>query len=250
MPASLVCKKSGTDQSFQTSQLLVRHLRLDHEFMRYKRAAKCVECERKYSSYCGFSKHYSRCSEATIPFPENLADVTDTLSVFGGSHREEKDVRSPSPALLGLNDVNPGELLRKESANFLAYLNSQVSLLRNQIQNVVSAAAGLSETIFDILTNHLKKFDPDETIQEHISPLLDILRSPFTSLQTAQQRLNYFEREGAYIPPQEFVIGQRRDQKRKQGKLIFLSVQATAQYISLKKTLHKFFSQGGNLQKC
>ena len=125
------------------------------------------------------------------------------------------------------------------------------NMTREDINSCIKEAFELSHSLSTVVKNIMVKnfndcFENDEIL---IDDIFLPINNTFNLFNTEYKRFQYFEKNEFYIKPNEFTIGQYEASKIVNGKFGIYPIEATGQYISVRKTAETFFSIPGNFEK-
>lgn len=144
------------------------------------------------------------------------------------------------------------ESVRNSLMTFVSKLYADPNLPRKHIQLIVD---DLYEFLSDITTNlksfllNIVKRIESNKLKNEVDEVLRVVIEPFQDISSEYHRLKIFQEMGFYIPPESCIIGSRIDNKFFQDRIVKEIVPVTAQFIPMRKVLHKFFSLPGILEK-
>lgn len=235
MVICFICK-----QCFSTVHILTKHF--NYNFSVYF----CAEngCNRSFHLLNSFKKHLTSHTKYLTIESSSTHELISTQSVSTGN-----------PVYIASNTVvtvsspqssnTESELPETQINTFLASLYSNSQIPRNVVQEVMD---GINETIG---TSTLKKgilelsIDKNEIscgdFFEYLNSAIDNIDKTFINLDTEYKRFKYFTELGTYIPPQEYIIGQRLNESTISNTFSIIPINCTQQFIPIRYVLKKFF---------
>lgn len=181
--------------------------------------------------------------------------VTDNEEIHVTVYAKESDT------IDGVADISDDDsvtipCLKQSVLNYLVLFVSKLyanpTLPRNHVQSIIDDCHELLSNIIanlkSLIFNILKK-TTSENIKDKIDEALTIVTEPFQDVSSEYNRLNLFRNMGHYIPPQLYVVGSRIDNNLYQNRIVKKIVEVNAQFVSMRKVLHSFFSIPGVLYK-
>lgn len=245
MPVCYVCQIN-----FSKFRSLILHLKFKHKIMTSE-IFKCREqgCFRDFIGVNSFRKHFF--SKHIIHFsqtaenPQLPANTDVAFGVTGCPNSSVECETTKCESVLEQSDLETFKSnINLESVYFISQLYTKADMSRTQVQNIVSMVGNLFESIMSSFHNDALQFidGQSEKSSELILSKLKLLKNPFSDLSTENLRFKYMTDNGFLIKPTEYVIGTRQESKLVAGNVVFSSVQSTAQFIPLRKTLKQLFS--------
>jgi len=76
---------------------------------------------------------------------------------------------------------------------------------------------------------------------EYFNSAIDNIDKTFINLDTEYKRFKYFTELGTYIPPQEYIIGQRLNESTMSNTFSIRPINCTQQWIPIRYVLKNFF---------
>lgn len=133
--------------------------------------------------------------------------------------------------------------LVRNNVSFMCTLYGENNLCRKDIQNIM---ANVSELISEplailkdfIMTSICDSYSVKFHDSLHIQSYFEEFENMFNGFKTEYQRFNYLEKFGYYIPPLQYVLGQRLEKKSNSN---VTPTNYTAEFICLTNVLTKFF---------
>lgn len=121
------------------------------------------------------------------------------------------------------------------------YSNAQIP--HNVVQEVMNGINEIVAGITGTLKKSIVEFSADKNkipcgdLYEFFNYEISKIDKTFANLDTEYKRFKYF----TYIPPQEYVIGQRLDESTRANTFSITPVNCTEQLIPIRFVLKKFF---------
>jgi len=160
-------------------------------------------------------------------------------------HIKQMDI--PTPLTSSIIDTGSNDCLLEENyvSKFLASLYSNFQIPRNVVQTVVNDITPIFDNIHHILQRRVSKLLSDGNISiecfNHFNSILDIIEHPFTDLNTEYKRIKYYTQLGTYVPPQEYIVGERLNQNQQLNDFNLVPINCTQQFIPMRHVLQNFF---------
>lgn len=215
MPSCYICK-----DLFPTIPLLCKHFQIKHathDFIEYI----CVEgdCNRSFHLLNSFKKHLKMHVSHTL-----LSIVKENSNVNVSAENNISSVNSSgcfvnlSP--MGIEMPSTSDTLADNYiGKFLASLYSNAQIPRNVIQLVI-------EGIKNSLVNSNLIIPP--YISNHINSVFQDIDNTFLNLNTEYKRIKYYTEKGTYIPPQEYIVGERLNDNSNNNTFSIIPTNCTA----------------------
>lgn len=220
-----------------------------HNFSTYH----CVEhgCNRSFHLKNTYRKHILRFHvSVAASSPSSVSSVDIPLDNTVLSQINEPTVL----ALPSTSNLNNFALPSTSNLNdytlpiFISSLYANPLIPKNAVQDIVEGMSKyLSNTLSSNIENIFKETSISLVQDENVKSLLkdrvlSAVTSPIKQFDTEYKRLQYFAKEGNYIPPKEIVIGQRMCTVSKRGVVTSVPTECKEQCIPLRFVLQKFFS--------
>jgi len=139
------------------------------------------------------------------------------------------------------NDCSTKNSIRKVIGSL--YANPQIP--RNVVQTVVEDMTDIFNSLHQTIKEKTNQLLLNETISNesfgHFNNILNEFEHPFSDLSTEYKRIKYFTDLETYIPPREYVVGERLNETRKKNSFSLVPVHCTAQFIPIRDVLKNFF---------
>lgn len=227
------------NQTFSTIQILIKHF--SHNFSIYYCAEKY--CNRSFHLLNSFKKH--------------LSSHIKHLTIESTCNYEI--IHSPSPSTSNLLCVDSNNIVAVNSLQalnaelelpinkFVSSLYSNAQIPRNVVQEVMDGINEIIIGITDTLKNSILEFSADneeinrEDFYDYFKCEINKIDKTFTNLDTEYKRFKYFTELGTYIPPHEYIIGQRLNETTRTNIFSITSVNCTQQLIPVRLVLKIFF---------
>lgn len=242
MVLCFICK-----QTFSTVKILIKHFQykhFSHNFSIYYCAEK--DCNRSFHLLNSFKKHLSsHIKHLTVESTcKNYLIGSQSLSTSNPiCIANSSNVNDNIPQLSNAERAQPELPINK----FVSSLYSNAQIPRNVVQEVMD---GVNEIITGI-TNTLKKSIIEfsaakneiqcEDFYEYFNYEINKIDKAFANLDTEYKRFKYFTELGTYIPPQEYVIGQRLNESTRSNRFSITPINCTQQLIPIRFVLKNFF---------
>jgi len=131
------------------------------------------------------------------------------------------------------------------ASKLLASLYSNPQIPRNVVQTVVNDMTSIFDNIHHTLKIRVSKLLSDGNISiecfNHFNSILDIIENPFSDLNTEYKRIKYYTQIGIYVPPQEYIVGERLIENLQHNDFTLVPVNCTQQFIPMRHVLQNFF---------
>lgn len=130
-------------------------------------------------------------------------------------------------------------------SNLIASLYSNPQVPRNVVQCVMEGVNGIVEGIKSSLLNTTSQLLDDNSISTNAFNNLNLeiknIDNNLTCFSSEHKRMKHYTNLGTYIPPQEYIIGERLNENRNRNCFTITPTNCTEQFIPLRKVLKKFF---------
>jgi len=132
----------------------------------------------------------------------------------------------PTPLTSSIIDTELNDCLLEENyaSKLLASLYSNPQIPRNVVQTVVNDMTSIFDNIHHTLQRRVSKLLSNGNISiecfNHFNSILDIIEHPFSDLNTEYKRIKYYTQIGTYVPPQEYIVGERLNENLQQMILL------------------------------
>lgn len=243
MFSCFICKKS-----LHSIPMFCKHFKVKHatyNFLEYI----CVErgCNRSFHLLNSFKKHLTTHeTDVFLPTVETNSNVVTSNHNYSSINSSASNVNlfptiensSKSDPDVVFEHFNDFRLTNNHIGKFLASLYSNVQISRNVIQVIV-------ESIIDIIEG-IKNYLMNSTLDSHnvfgyIKSVFEDINTTFTNLNTEYKRIKYYTEKGSYIPPDEYVVGERLNDNRNKNTFSIIPINCTAQFIPTRHVLNIFF---------
>ncbi len=275
------------DRAFDSNESMLSHINLCHRFLS---SYSCTEndCLRKFQVFNSFRKHCTSkhsnmnniSSEINTSLTEPIVNHTNSENITPVHFSQPKQLNLPeignsSPELVASSSNSVGNISSHHSHSeqvenrpnsvvssshlfnipseieFLAKLHNYADIPRSRIVSIVADfqnfIASKVQPVENFVLSHLKNDFDDKT---KVKQCFDNLKRPFSELETEYRQLKAFEKLGTYTPPQQILLGEREERKKKKEGITTLThVKSTAEFIPLREVLQKFFETSDILEK-
>lgn len=243
MFSCFICKESFLLISELCKHFQIKHV--THDFKEYT----CVElnCNRSFHLLNSFEKHLAtHLTDALIPTVIDKSNIVTSVVINLCPDKNSKSSTNPFHIIAempnsatALDNFDDFRLTDNHIGKFLASLYSNAQIPRNVIQLVIEGMADIIEGIKNSLLNCNLKIPHD--ISNHIESVFKNIDSTFSNLKTEYKRIRYYTEKGSYIPPQEYVVGERLNNNKNKNTFSIIPTNCTAQFIPTRHVLKKFF---------
>jgi len=236
--------------NFPNISLLCKHFHIKHtthDFSSYNCAE--VGCSRSFHLVNSLKKHLAThtLNECTLTkktvsthdetvinlSTENINDNTISIDKF--------DTIPYIPESSPNNNCSTENSIRKVISSL--YANPQIP--RNVVQTVVEDMTDIFHNLHQTIKEKSNRLLLNDTISnesfDHFNNILNEFEHPFKDLNTEYKRIKYFTELGIYVPPREYVVGERLNETRKKNSFSLVPVHCTAQFILIRNVLKNFF---------
>lgn len=263
--------------SFLDNKVFLRHITLSHQSLSVHTCGKPL-CFRKFTSIGSLRKHIKH------KHVQNLQDIKNDKETNTVEALDSKTTFSDIPSTSSLNlatedddDNTVDEVLCNESSSesnssfndtlpnisdndntdkfvkFAAKLHNYADVRRSRTKCIINDANELFKHIIqDMKQDLVHAFDCLQNKNKIISNIEKVFEntcSQFANVNTEWLCLKKFEQIGTYIPPQEYLLGERQDFMIKNGVQVAKFIPVHAQFIPIRRVLKKFFEIPGLLNE-
>lgn len=241
MPSCFICKESIPLISTLCKHFQIKHA--THDFYEYI----CVEldCNRSFHLLNSFKKHLSTHTIVSLSMRTDKSNISGVdVDEHLPTTSSECDGNSlctivEKPSISNTDGLNDFRLTDTHIGKFLASLYSNAQIPRNVIQLVIEGMTDIINGIKSSLLNNNCIIPPN--ISNHINSVFANIDNTFCNLNTEYKRIKYYTEKGSYIPPQEYVVGEKLKDKINHNIFSIIPTDCTAQFISTRHVLKKFF---------
>lgn len=239
MPSCFICKESVPLISILCKHFQIKHA--THDFCQYI----CVEsdCNRSFHLLNSFKKHLSTHiinPSTTTTNKLNINSVDKPLpSISSENNFHSFYTINENPHTSNTDNCNDFRLTDIHIGKFLASMYSNSQIPRNVIQLVIEGMIDIINGIKSSLLNN--DLIIPHNISNHINSVFKNIDNTFLNLNTEYKRIKYYTEKGTFIPPQEYVVGEKLNDNRNHNTFSIIPTNCTAQFISTRHILKKFF---------
>lgn len=181
--------------------------------------------------------------------PPNTDSVNKSSSSPDSSNNPctSNNMDIPTPLTSSIIDTELNDCLLEENyaSKLLASLYSNPQIPRNVVQTVVNDMTSIFDNIHHTLQRRVSKLLSNANISiecfNHFNSILDIIEHPFSDLNTEYKRIKYYTQIGTYVPPQEYIVGERLNENLQHNDFTLVPVNCTQQFIPMRHVLQNFF---------
>lgn len=261
------CVKTDCETEFFSINALHLHMQII-EKLSDAAIFKCREegCFRDWSGWKAFKKHLqnfhkfpltneikqgARNGKSAIDIPyENNTAVVEPMIVEDcndsdiSQHFDVPENKNSEEFFKPLNvESVTQELLR----TIIGKIYANPKLPRNFCQSVVDDLKTVLEKMFSFIRPIIEIIECKKNLSSEnkvfeIFEIFDRLLQPFDEIRSEYRRLKIFEESGLYVPPQEYIVGEKLDDKLVKDRIVKQMSPVKAQYIPIKNTIRSFFS--------
>ncbi|KAJ8666912.1 hypothetical protein QAD02_008574 [Eretmocerus hayati] len=135
------------------------------------------------------------------------------------------------------------------AADFSAKLFSSKCIPRSAVTGILRDTSDLFNSILNNLKSEIMQNMPKNKASgdciSKVDAIFETYRNPLKSFDSEQKCLKFFKKCDTYVPPESYVIGERRDFKKEDGEMKLVHVPVTIQFISISRVLKKFLELPG-----
>jgi hypothetical protein len=224
----LLCGQNGCPLSFCSFQALKRHICKQH-------------------AYQHVDDEYPAKAKPFESFTANLSH----------SNNQDSSVNEPAfmpfrPSLAALVDkINSNDGIFEDAAVFIARLRSHPCLSLSTTLEIVAMCGELIQSIVDQLLTETKAVLNDNvhssTDVANLLEAMNVLRSPFSGLETLYKQTRYFEQRGLYIAPNTVPVGQILQPVKCGNKIKCKTKALTLEFVCQESCIKAFLALPGVL---
>lgn len=256
--------------SFDCSKQFIRHMRYCH-FTISKFRCGFVSCSKSFSSYDCFRAHVNRQHRSTVKSSlqkiNNKLDTAPSCSKTPSAlqdhcqrdHKADQQDHNRPDCNLGFEvdktDVPEFPADQKTELNnspyliFASKLHSYPDVCRTRAAEIITDVTELTNGILiEVENNVLNALSslpiPDNVLMEIKSSFKNSCES-FQDVKSTWHCFKMFKKNQAYIPPEQYVVGERRVFVQKKKRPLMKMISVTAQFIPIRLVLKKFFETSG-----
>ena len=242
----------GCDSVYESSAKLIAHVTIFHSDKVRSNSLKCGQpkCSRSFDRLSCYSRHVKSHARDLLPvsIPSESIPVDVNASVDA---RHCTETNSETIDECGATDdrqslavqCNPVEYetsLNNAVLGFLGKLYSIDTLPRCHVQLIIEYVNDLLHgTHFQMLRD--KSLAGTMNDDDDLRQLFGTFLNMFSGLETEHKRIKEFKESGAYIQPEQFVLGSALLPVRHSGYTRMEPVNLVGQFVSMLKTLKGFF---------
>ncbi|XP_011858483.1 PREDICTED: uncharacterized protein LOC105556038 [Vollenhovia emeryi] len=243
------CHENSCNEYFESIDALQIHFTIKHPTCTYFRC-NIDTCRRSFNVWNSFRKHLSKNHDMPNRFDNsNNVIQIDSVDSYDQTHTEtffETNVLHETELFDNISPSDFYTMLEKHANILISQINTKPGLPRNQVESIIeNICSFLSGSFLNILEQKvLNTLSTCHAKAEDINSIQDMFKSlsnPFHHLSTEYKRIKYFKSTGAYIPPETYYIDSCIEKKNTKNGVKLQMKPVTAQYISLRKVLKKFF---------
>jgi len=260
----VVCAYCG--KLFSSFNIYKRHLKIIHSKCLTGDKLVCGQegCPLDYLSMLALQRHISRhhksCSDdtgtdLTLPIEEvsvvsNGNDVMNTLSQTDDGEECEEHVENFP---FNVSDEIRTKGAIDDAAHFVARLRSNPKIPLSVTAEIVDACKDMfASTMSSLRLQTAALLHQNDVKCDSGTKLLDtmsVLENPFTGLETECKQTEYFRRNGYYVAPHTFTIGQKICPVHTIDGFAYRTKLLTAEYVTLTDVLRLFLQLPGVLDE-
>lgn len=200
-----------------------------------------IECEQKKST--SDTQNFGEIISPKIyqdhsDLPESLEESSEKL-VESNLSPELFQVTTPSKSGRDKHSQNI-----EPHVLFASKLSSYPDMARARAEKIINDTDQLFKTFFDKIKDIQEVIvdsDNSNNISQRVTEILERNRSCFSDIATEWRCFKKFGKQGTFIPPQHYCLGQREEFVHKEQTQILKMVPVSAQYIPIRRVLKKFF---------
>lgn len=172
---------------------------------------------------------------------------------FAHSTNQDSSVNEPSslPSLAALIDkINSNDGIFEDAAVFIARLRSHPCLSLSTTLEIVAMCGKLIQSVDQlhtetkaVVSNHVNS----STCVAKLLEAMNVLRNPFSGLETLYKQTRYFEQRGMYIAPNTVPVGQILQPVKCGNKLKCKTKALTLEFVSQESCIKAFLTLPGVL---
>lgn len=253
------------DCSFDNNKTLVLHVELAH---RYYDTFQCTEsaCQKNYVNFCSYKKHrnlkhgvellpHKICEKKNVNADFSLPSVIEEATADEELYTDSSDSSSDESDYFVEDEIednfssdvseNYETDFKTKTTLFAAKLYKLTSVSRKYVNEIINDVSDLFESYTNSVKNEFNNkaasFSKNSFTLSEISEVLDEFSNPFHNIKTEAKRLKLFEKNGTFIPPQNYKLGEAKVIVEKNGEKVSSIKEICAQFIPIRKVLKLFF---------
>lgn len=230
------------------------HLEYVHN-VKYNFICPIVDCKRSFHRRFAYKKHIITKhkvlrseKQSSMNISKHTANLTTSTCSFsnetGSCSDKIETVKEEEPFDIHCKYKQFTDVLNTSVIEFISSLNSNMSLNRTVIQNILHNLIKLfSSGFFDIILDCIKHSLRDtETSILNLKIMIEKLKTMWNKFGTEHKRYKYFSTHENFIEPIQYTVGTSTDISRKNNEVSLVLKNRTAINVSVKKTLLSFLN--------